>query len=172
MGPIYIPSGDPNEQRAKDIAAMEAHLRHVCHLSSAACVFLMAAYPHADPVLAARLADAWEVFQLGGLRERIDEMKAAPAIRPGQFFGEATPEILVSLQSQRERINQQIQTMETGLEKLAELAPGLDSMFRGFVMPMLEGQRDDLDSRIEQVQEQLDKQAQDKHVLKGEEPKS
>lgn len=162
MFPIHIPPqyvGDPNEQRARDIISMEAHVSRVENVALAAAIFLGAAFPSAREQ-AKSLADSWVEVQTAQLIERIEEMKAAPVIPASEFeYGGATPERLVTLQSQRERIDQQIATMEGGLEKLAELAPGLDSMFRGFIMPMLESQRDSLDSQIALMQQMLDGQA-------------
>lgn len=160
--PMYVGAEDPNEVRAKNIAAMEAYLRRLKALAAAGQEFLIAVFGQtiaAEP--AKTLATAWYDYNAAEISERIELMKAAPRIEPGAVYHPfaATPEMLVDLMTQRDRVESQITNFETALEKIGDSVPGMAEIFRATALPMLENQRDGLNSQIEQMQQQLDEQS-------------
>lgn len=155
----FVPVNDPNEDRARNIVAMEGHLRRLKALAAAGQEFLIAVFGRtvaADP--ARVLATAWYDYEATEISERIELLKAAPPIETNPY--PATPEMMVDLQAQLARVDSQIENFHTALEKISDTVPGMAEIFKATALPMLESQRDHLNVQIEHIQAKLDEQNQ------------
>jgi hypothetical protein len=147
----------PPMNRAEIIADMQATARRYADLAEAAAGFLGAAFPQAKEE-ARQACSRWLECQIAPLKAQLENIQKAP--EPGSYADpyRATPEMLVDLMTQRDRVAGQLEQFEAAFEKLGENVPGMPEIFRATALPLLESQRDTLNRQIEQMQEQLDRQ--------------
>lgn len=116
--------------------------------------WLRAAFPGAAELvtpLASAALDAW----VTPIHDEIQQIASMPQVENERYH---SPETMIRLTGERDKLVDQIARMEAAMEKIAQTAPGMDEVFRATALPMLQHQLEATNREISEVQQFLEQQ--------------